>query len=227
MKKFSILILIAFGYFSNAVAIESAGYNLGVSLTGGVFEVDGGKETFSGDHVSGASATTVNKTTAGQDEAEGAFAIGSVFAEITFDKLALGLDYVPHSMDTETAENSQTGIAGTKTNTVQVDFEDLVTLYATLNLEHGIYIKAGMMQVDAITNETLGTGGAYGDVTLDGTILGIGYNRDLSDGRFVRVEANHMEFDGATLTNANDSTKSVTADGISGYGARISVGKSF
>jgi hypothetical protein len=36
-----------------------------------------------------------------------------------------------------------------------------------------------------------------------------------------------MELDGATLINQNDSTKSVTADGITGYGARLSIGKSF
>ena len=37
MKKLSILILMVFGYFSNAVAVE--GVNLGVSLTAAVFEV--------------------------------------------------------------------------------------------------------------------------------------------------------------------------------------------
>jgi len=36
-----------------------------------------------------------------------------------------------------------------------------------------------------------------------------------------------MDFDGVTLTNTADSTKSVSADGFDGYGARISVGKSF
>ena len=50
---------------------------------------------------------------------------------------------------------------------------------------------------------------------------------DLSDGVFARIEASYMDLDGATLTNDNDSTKSVKADGISGYGAGISIGKSF
>ena len=36
-----------------------------------------------------------------------------------------------------------------------------------------------------------------------------------------------MEFDGATLTNTTDSAKSVTADGITGYGAKLSIGKAF
>ena len=58
-------------------------------------------------------------------------------------------------------------------------------------------------------------------------MIGIGYDRDLNNGSFLRVEANYMDLDGVTLVNSNDSNKSVKADGISGYGARVSVGKSF
>ena len=50
---------------------------------------------------------------------------------------------------------------------------------------------------------------------------------DLADGVFARIEANYMELDGVTIKNDNDATKSVKADGISGYGAGISIGKSF
>ena len=78
-----------------------------------------------------------------------------------------------------------------------------------------------------MTNESLATGGAYGDTTLEGYTIGLGYNANLNNGTFVRVEANYLDFDGATLTNTADSTKSVSADGFDGYGARISVGKSF
>ena len=42
-----------------------------------------------------------------------------------------------------------------------------------------------------------------------------------------RVEAHTMDLDGVTLTNTVDSTKSITADGISGYGAKLSIGRSF
>ena len=76
-------------------------------------------------------------------------------------------------------------------------------------------------------DENLGTGGAYGNTTIDGYSLALGYSMDLSDGVFARIEASYMDLDGATLTNDNDSTKSVKADGISGYGAGISIGKSF
>ena len=131
MKKLSILILMVFGYFSNAVAVE--GVNLGVSLTAGVFEVDGAKEEFKGAHVGTASPGDIKKTTAGEDVAEGLFAIGSIFAEYEVnDVFAVGLDYVPHSLDSETNENAQTDGGSSVTNTVQVDFENLTTLYLTL-----------------------------------------------------------------------------------------------
>lgn len=207
-------------------------FRVGVSVMGAVFEADGAKEVFSGSHSSNASSTKVTKNASDEkDEAEGAFALASVFAEFAAnDQLSIGVSYVPHSSDSETAENIQnmgTSFTAQKTNTVKVSFEDLVTVYALANLNENVYLKAGVMQVDLITEENLGTGGAYGNETLEGFTIGLGYNMDLADGMFVRAEAAYLEIDGATLTNANDSNKSVTADGIDGMGAAVSVGKSF
>ena len=50
---------------------------------------------------------------------------------------------------------------------------------------------------------------------------------EINTGTFLRLEAHTMSLDGVTLTNTADSTKSVTADGVSGYGAKLSIGKSF
>ena len=83
------------------------------------------------------------------------------------------------------------------------------------------------MQVDVKTNENLATGGAYGDTSLDGYTLGLGFNNDMDNGMFVRFEAAVMDIDGATLVNKNDSTKKVTADGIEGVSASLSLGKAF
>ena len=230
MKKLTILIVMIFGYFTNANAFDGVqGFNLGVSLSAGVFDVDGAKEEFKGAHVGSASPGDILKN-ASEDDAEGLYAIGSIFAEVKVsDEVAFGLDYVPHSLDTETTENAQRELGTAQNNTVQVDFENLATLYATVQVPalDGLYAKVGYVQVDVVTNEVLGTGGAYGDTELDGFTVGIGYQRDVQNDTFVRVEANYMELDGATLVNQNDSTKSVTADGTTGYGARLSVGKSF
>ena len=233
MKKFLIATVVLLGSISLANAEQ---FRVGVSLFGGAFEADGAKEIFSGDHSSNTTSTKVTKDVKDEnDGAEGEFALGSVFAEFAAnDQLSFGVSYVPHSADTESTENIQNIVAPVslptstkKTNTVKVSFEDLVTVYALANLNDNVYLKAGFMQVDLITEESLGTGGAYPNDTLDGYTIAIGYNMDLADGMFVRAEVAHLEMDGVTLTNTNDSTKSVSADGITGLGAAVSVGKSF
>ena len=231
MKKYVYLIAFLFGFTS---AVNANGVNVGISVIGGVFDADG-SEKFSGDHVSGASADDVTKKTATEgDEAETAFYFGSLFVEKELnDVIAVGLDYVPMNMDSETTENIQRagGVdlqeSDTATNTVSVSFENMMTAYITATSPVGIYAKVGYMEMDVVTNEVLGTGGAYGDATLEGMIIGLGYNHDLDTGAFVRLEANMMEFDDVKLTNTGDSTKTIEATGIEGYGARVSIGKSF
>ena len=230
MKKFLIATVVLLSSITLANAEQ---FRAGISVMGAVFEADGASEKFTGDHSSNTTTTdrTIKSSTEG-DDAEGAFILGSVFAEIQVSDspLSVGVAYVPHSSDSEEAENKQnmgTSFTAEATNKVKVSFEDLVTVYALANLNENVYLKAGYMQVDLITEENLGTGGAYGNDTLEGYTIGLGYNMDLADGMFVRGEAAYMEIDGTTLTNANDSTKSVSADGITGYGAAISVGKSF
>ena len=231
MKKFLIATVVLLSSITLANAEQ---FRIGASAMYGGFEVDGASEIFSGDHSSNTTTTKVTKKSSDEKEdASGAFGLGSVFAEFAAnDQLSIGVSYVPHSTDSDEAENIQnfesfTGEDAKSTNKVKVSFEDLVTVYALANVNENVYLKAGIMQVELITKENLATGGAYGDTTLDGYTIGIGYNMDLDDGMFVRAEAAYMEIDGATLTNTNDSTKSVSADGITGYGAAVSIGKSF
>jgi hypothetical protein len=220
MKKI-IITIFALLFSTASYSIEKPTFSAGLSVAGGVFEVDGASET-------NADATK----TASEDDAEALYGIGSIFLEAKFnDKFILGVDYVPHSLDTETTERTDDSTIAAKTaapvNTVQIDFEDYTTIYAAVFLNENIYAKAGYVQVEAITNESLGTGGAYGNETFDGYTLGLGYNRDLDNGAFIRFEGNYTEFDGVTSTNTADTTKSITVDGITGYGAKISVGKNF
>lgn len=229
MKKLILIVSFFFSFTTYVNAVQLNGVNLGVSLTGGIFEA-AGEEIFSGDHVSNASSTKVTKLST-EDEAEALFGIGSIFVEAQInDNAAIGLDYVPHGLDSETTENVQvTGAypGSNVTNTVDVSFDDMRTIYALIKSDVGVYFKIGYTEVDVKTNENLGTGGKYGDTTLDGTIIGIGYNHELEDGMFVRAEGNLMDFNGVTLTNTEDSTKSIKAKDIEGYGARVSIGKSF
>ena len=225
MKKYIYLLVALFGLSS---AVNANGVNVGVSIFGGVFDADGA-EKFTGDHVSNAARTNVSKKTSTEgDDAETAFYIGSLFVEKELtNNFAVGIDVVPMSMDSETTENVQTGIAGSKTNKVDVTFENMMTAYLTVRADAGVYAKVGYIEVDVATNEVLGTGGAYPDTSLEGYVVGVGYNHEMDTGMFVRIEGNIMEFDDVTVKNTNDSTKSIEASGIEGYGARISIGRSF
>tara|TARA_X000000950_G_C13818728_1_gene620949 strand:- start:326 stop:1021 length:696 start_codon:yes stop_codon:yes gene_type:complete len=231
MKKFLLAAVVLLGSVSLANAER---FSMGVTVTGGVFEADGAQEIFSGNHSSNTTSTQVTKSTADEGEnAEAAVLMGSIFFEAALnDKISFGVNYVPHSMDSETTENIQ-NIPSTLTvdaesrNTVKVSFDDLTTVYALANLNDNIYAKVGYVEVELITDENLATGGAYGNTDLDGYTIALGYSMDMADGMFARFEASYMDLDGATLTNDNDSNKSVKADGISGYGAGISIGKSF
>ena len=234
MKKFLLAAVVLLGSVSFANAER---FSLGVTVTGGVFEADGASEIFSGDHSSNTTTTQVTRNTADEGEdAEAAVAFGSIFFEAALtDNISLGASYVPHSMDSETTENIQNigdlpeddGNDNESRNTVKVSFDDLTTVYALISADNGFYAKAGYVEVELITDENLATGGAYPNTDLDGYTIALGYSMDLADGMFARFEASYMDLDGATLTNDNDSNKSVKADGISGYGAGISVGKSF
>lgn len=228
LKKIAILISSVF-LISSANAADF-GFNIGGSITAGVFEVDGAKETFTGTH-SGVGGSTLSKNASAEgDEAKKLYALGSIFTELTInDKFALGIDYVPHAIETNQVENKQSvgSAAPTLTNRAEVNIEDITTIYASYYLTENFYAKAGYLKADVLTKEVLDTGGAYPNTDLDGLVLGLGYEKDLASGLFVRLEASYTDIGGITVTNTNDSTKSVSVDGITGYGALVSIGKSF
>ena len=106
MKKFLLAAVVLLGSISLANAER---FSMGITVSGGVFEADGAQEIFSGNHSSNTTSTKVtnNASTEGED-AEAAYAMGSIFLEAALtDRVSLGVNYVPHSMETETATNTQ------------------------------------------------------------------------------------------------------------------------
>ena len=218
MKKlFAIIFSGVFLFFNSANA--ELGINVGISGQIGVFE---------------ASATETEDTEKSrEDDAMAAFGYVSVFLEKDLGQyITVGVDYVPSALESETTEKTRSdllakadGAASSVTQKVQVDFEDLTTFYVALNLNENFYLKAGIAEVDVITNETLGTGSTYPNTSLDGSVFGAGYNKGFDNGIFVRAEATYQEFDGVTINGSGDT--SVTADEINGVSGKISIGKSF
>jgi len=215
MKKLIIAFLaISFGSFS--IASAELGVNIGFSGQMGVFVADG-SETEAGTLARSNTTTLV--------------AYQSVFIEKTLgSRLTIGYDYVPASLSTDTAESTRCltlNCATTGVNSVKADFEDLTTIYATLNITENFYIKGGMVSVDVITKESLATGSAYGNTSLDGDMYGAGYNYDFSNGVFLRAEANVMEMDGVSLTSTTNAANIIKLDHLNGASGKVSIGKSF
>lgn len=217
MRKIIALVLSSFFFVSLASA--EIGVNVGVSLSAGAFQATG---------------TETEKDEKNKEDAVGAAGWGSIFVEKALgERFAIGIDYVPSALESETSTLTQKDIKGVGTssadaaNKVQVDFNDLTTLYVSVNLTDNLYAKVGHMSVDVDTNETLGTGSKYGNTSLDGTLVALGWNTGFGNNMFVRVEGNYMQFDGASLTSSTNSDNKIELTDLNGASAKLSVGKSF
>ena len=213
MKKI-LAILFSVFFVTSASAI---GINVGISGNMGVFHGEG-QENENGE-----------KST---EDATGVAGYTSLFVEKTLgDRLAIGVDYNPSAMSSETANNDRldkttAASASSVTNSVKVDFEDLTSVYLRLNVSENIYLKAGMVSVDVITKEQLGTGSTYGDTDMSGETFGIGYNTEFGNGMFARIEGTYMDLGSVSVTASNGDNK-VSINSLEGVTAKIAVGKSF
>ena len=155
MKKLIIFLITSMFFFGQASAI---GLNVGVSGVQAVFHAEGE------DNENGEKS---------KEDATGLASYGSVFAEIRLnDFIAFGVDYVPEALESETSETKVEDITTSttstiQTNKVQVDFEELTSAYVMLNLTEGLYVRGGVVQVDVVTNESLGTGSTYDDTDFN------------------------------------------------------------
>ena len=223
MKKTLITLFMLLGSFSMASA--ELGVNIGISGNSGVFFAD--------------AEETIETNRKGSDNAVAGFGYSSLFIEKTLgSRLILGYEHIPNSFSTDEAEDTKRddlagalegvegGALNAVVNKVKVEFKNMYTVYAALNVTENFYLKAGMMSVDVITKENLGTGGSYGDTSMDGTTMGVGYNKSFDNGIFVRAEGAYMDFDNITLSDTTN-TKSITAKDISGVKGTLSIGKSF
>ena len=152
--------------------------------------------------------------------------LGSIYAEYSFDDaswgstgngITLGASYTPGSADvsdkvlsrTDTAEG--TGVAGDSSGSVtykaQAEVENYQNFYVEVPLWKSIYVKAGMSQIDVNTKESgSSTTGTYGNKTLDGTNLGIGFKGVTSSNIVWKLAYEETDFDTLNLTSSTSNT---------------------
>lgn len=108
--------------------------------------------------------------------------------------------------------------------------KNLVTLYASKDLANGMFAKFGVSRMTVETDETVATGSTYGDENIMGIMIGLGAQRDLNDGAFMRVEGQVSRFQGATFNGSTDSDSvknKIDLDDFTTAGIKFSIGKSF
>ena len=225
MKKLTIAILMSLGLISSVSA--EIGVNVGVAGNLAVFHATGVSEDKNRD---------ASQTDKDSEDATGVAGYTSLFIEKTLGpRLTIGIAYVPEALESETAENFRSDQTGTgepepgtiKNNKVKVDFDDLTTYYLALNVTENFYVKAGMVQVDVITQENLPTGSKYGNTSLDGTTYGLGGQKKFDNGMFIRVEGMYSEFDNASLTSTTNDRQKISLNDLEGFAGQLAIGKSF
>ena len=183
-----------------------------------------------------------------------ATSFASVFAEISSDEmmgLGIGVSYAPEVADLnkETRQiNTCTDGTGRRTNvacvdktgttadsgttTVDAKINDMVSIYLTLPVGDGAYVKAGYIQATMVTEESLATGSKYEDVDLTGTQVGAGYEGSLGDMAFWRAEGSYQMWEdisasGSEANSAADSKKNKIEAELGSVTGTLSVGMKF
>ena len=85
--------------------------------------------------------------------------------------------------------------------------------------------------LDVITKEKLASGSQYGNTTLSGQFIGLGVEKNMDNGLFVRVEGNVTQYQNIKLTNqltgTDENRNTIDITNMDGATATISIGKSF
>jgi hypothetical protein len=258
MKK--ILAVICFSFlslnFANAEILS-----LGVSGNIGLLEADGKETitgtsqrdiTFGNNNTrlraDGVSSTS---TTKGAEDAYIGYVALFGEAHLMDTGLRVGVSYVPYALESETTDNTRNdncsrdysdGKTGNNTctptkQTVQIDVEDLITMYVAYHHEvdlgfvDSVFVKGGVIEADVMTKEKLASGSQYGNTTLEGSFIGLGVEKNMDNGLFVRVEGNVTAYQDIQLKNqltgTDENRNTIDITGMDGATATLSIGKSF
>ena len=196
MKKLLILVTVSSMLFvSNLFAAE---FKFGVSAALTQIEADG-SETEGGETTNGSADNLV--------------IIPSIFAEYDLGGITVGLDYIPLEADIskntrsrqEPDGSSDVGSeADTGTNKAQAELENHLTLYTEIPVA-GVIAKAGYIMVDVNTLESLDTGSTYGNDSVDGYLLGVGFE----SGNY-KVLLEYVDYD--TVSVSSSTGNKIEAD---------------
>ena len=154
--------------------------------------------------------------------------------------LGIGISYAPEVVDLEKETRTiQQAVAERNTATqdsgdqvIDGKIQDLMSIYLTMPVSDGAYVKAGYMQATLVTSENLATGSKYEDIDMTGLQVGAGYEGSLGDMAFWRAEGTYQMWDdlstsGSEANASDDSTKNKITAELGSVTGTLSVGMKF
>jgi hypothetical protein len=167
--------------------------------------------------------------------------IGSIFIDaIVSDKFTLGLDYIPFKANVNDGVKSRTDIetsvtgsddatTTSRTQKAQAELSNHLTLYGELGEK--AYLKFGVAKVDLDTTESLGTGSKYGNDTIYGGLIGVGFKGVADNGIYYKVEGTYTDYENVSFTSTVARTDVTTNNKVDANldvtALKISIGKKF
>ena len=230
MNRFKLAAMVAAATIAlNAFTAPLMAMSLGIGVSGAYTNLDtSGSETLK--------TTSVVSSTS----RDTVVAVPSMFIQITGPwGFVLGVEHVPltaelgSSLTTRGDKLKGTADAAPSVDQiVQAEIEDHNTIYIEtpgfgFGNGSGVYLMAGFTEFDIKTNETLGTGAAYPDVSIDGVTYGLGVKQKFESGIFAKALATYTDYDDISIASTgSDVASTITAD-IESVAAKFSFGYNF
>lgn len=205
----------------------AGGLAIGVTGSGNFFETTG-TETTRGSN---------KKTTVTED---GAGALASGFIQYTFgNEFVVGLEKIPGAA--EFASGHRTDTDGLKANDTDANRDPGIEQSAKAEIgDHlgiyvetpgfgaaGFFLKLGAQEVTIETKENLGTGGTYGNETLYGGTVGLGFKGTADMGLLMKLTAEYTEYEEGSLASSSTEAGTKVDWDTEQYGIKLAVGYQF
>ena len=196
MKRLIILLV------SSLFAFSIANADTRIGISGALTQLE----------TSGTETRKANSTKSSKTIEEDVF-VPSIFAEYVSDYgIALGVDYIPVEAELGSGTGANDDAETTGANKASAEITGHLTLYALVPMGDTFYLKAGYAMTSIDTTETLATGTAYGNETVNGYTVGVGLAQETDNGGFWRIEGTYSDyedadFNGTLLTEASASVR--------------------
>ena len=216
MKRLIILLV------SSLFAFSIANADTRIGISGALTQLE----------TSGTETRKANSTKSSKTIEEDVF-VPSIFAEYVSDYgIALGVDYIPVEAELGSGTGANDDAETTGANKASAEITGHLTLYALVPMGDTFYLKAGYAMTSIDTTETLATGTAYGNETVEGYTVGVGLAQETGNGGFWRLEGTYSDyedadFNGTLLTEASASVRNKVNAELEAVAVRFSVGKQF